>query len=68
MTKVIKTQFGEVTLRNIMSDLGNTNLESGISLSFNEEVFAEIVGYSIDDFGNDNEDLTLIEELIKEFI
>lgn len=66
MTKVIETQFGKVTLRNVMIDLDGTNLESGISLSFNEDVFAEISGYLIDDFGNDKEDITLLEELIKE--
>lgn len=66
MTKLIETRFGEVTLRNVMLDLDGTNLVSGISLSFNKDVFAEISGYSIDDFGNDEEDLDLLEELIKE--
>lgn len=66
MTKVIETQFGKVTLRNVMIDLDGTNLESGISLSFNEDVFAEISGYSIDDFGNDKEDIILLEQLISD--
>lgn len=66
MTKVIETQFGKVTLRNVMIDLDGTNLESGISLSLNEDVFAEISGYSIDDFGNDEEDIILLEQLISE--
>ena len=66
MTKVIETQFGKVTLRNVMIDLYGTNSEIGISLSFNGDVFAEISGYSIDDFGNDKEDITLLEELVKE--
>ncbi len=66
MRKVIKTRFGEVTLRNVMLDLDGINLESGISLSFNEDIFAEISGYLIDDFGNDKEDLVLLEELISE--
>lgn len=66
MTKVIETKFGEVTLKDVMLDLDGTNLESGISLSFDEDLFAEISGYSTENFGNEKEDLILLEELIGE--
>lgn len=67
MTKLIKTRFGEIKICDVTLNLNGSTLDNGISLSLNEDVFAEIIGCSAAEFG-EFEDLVLLEDLIKKYI
>ena len=51
-----ETKYGTVEIKSVMVDLDGTNLEDGVDVYLNDEYVGDVVGYSENDFKNEDED------------
>ena len=64
MEKKFETTYGDVTIRDCVIDTDGTNLEEGISVKLDNDLLAEIVGMSTDEFENVLSVENLVEALL----